>query len=102
MKSVSPENSAVSLAVFVEQQVAGAFHRVAGSVQHAEGQFAHLEFFAVFGDVRIETRVGIRARTRWVRRFFCSRSTWPLTKSAWKCVSKTYLILALSFSAFSK
>ena len=32
---------------------------------------------------------------------FSAKSTWPETKSAWKCVSKTYLILALLDFALS-
>lgn len=48
-------------AVFINQQVAGALHGMAGRVQHAESQLAHFELFLVFGDIGVEGRVGIGA-----------------------------------------
>ena len=59
-KGVAGEDGVV-LSVFVDEEVGGAFHRVAGRVQDLDGDVTDLQQFAVFGDVRVKRSVGVGA-----------------------------------------
>src|SRR5262245_37614852 len=77
----------------VGDQDGDAFRRVAWSLHDAENDFADPEFVAVFSGRVIDSRAGFTTEDDLRPRAF-GKLAMPLTKSACRCVSITYLIFS--------